>query len=63
MSGNSDDELRRLDEIRAHLQWLMAAGDPLLRGQYQDLLGRVSALRAISSAGVRPPRDAVGDVP
>ena len=61
MSGNRDDELRRLDEIRERLEWLMAAGDPLLRGQYQHLLGRVSALRAISAAGTRPSLDTIGD--
>lgn len=61
MSGNRDDELRRLDEIRERLEWLMAQGDPLLRGQYQHLLGRISALRAISGAGAGPRLDAVGD--
>ncbi len=63
MSGNRDDELRRLDEIRERLEWLMAAGDPLLRGQYQHLLGRISALRAISTASARLPSDPVGRAP
>lgn len=41
------DERRLLDEIAALAARLAESGDPLMRGQYQNLAGRVSALRAI----------------
>lgn len=41
------EERRLLDEIAALTARLAESGDPLMRGQYQNLAGRVSALRAI----------------
>ena len=41
------DERRLLEEIAALAARLAESGDPLMRGQYQHLAGRVSALRAI----------------
>lgn len=41
------DERRLLAEIAALATRLADSGDPLMRGQYQNLAGRVSALRAI----------------
>lgn len=41
------EERRLLEEIAALAARLAESGDPLMRGQYQNLAGRVSALRAI----------------
>lgn len=41
------EERRLLAEIAALAERLAESGDPLMRGQYQNLAGRVSALRAI----------------
>ena len=41
------DERRLLEEMATLAARLAESGDPLMRGQYQNLAGRVSALRAI----------------
>jgi hypothetical protein len=41
------DERLLLAEIARLARRLAESGDPLMRGQYQNLAGRVSALRAI----------------
>ena len=41
------DETRLLREIAERARRLAASPDPLMRGQYQHLAGRVSALLAI----------------
>lgn len=41
------DEIALLREIEERARRLLDSGDPLMRGQYQHLRGRVSALLAI----------------
>ncbi|BBK32985.1 hypothetical protein EDC65_4403 [Stella humosa] len=46
------DEIRLLREIEERARVLCASADPLMRGQYQHLAGRVTALLAIKGEDV-----------
>lgn len=49
---NSERQREILQEILVRAEALLEAGDPLIRGQYMHLAGRVSAMLAIVEAGL-----------
>ena len=52
MTADDDPELAHLEAMHASALALCATADPLLRGQYEGLLGRITALLTIRSGAL-----------
>ena len=59
MTTDDDPELAHLEAMHASALALCATADPLLRGQYEGLLGRITALLTIRRGTLPDDVDAV----